>query len=254
MIRSIIYIFTLIILVSCSNPKNETYNELYLVTELNLKNDSVVKSKSSQFHSHVEVKGSNQIWNKKFFTKTYETLNKPTYNYYDSILFRLDFNKKGELTRINNWNQILLKVKEQVLEMTNGEPVTDPVLKDFINNVCLDSNLIVNKNIKEIMLFNIGYSFILDSIKFKKNNPEYKVFYNKNDIILRVKDIDVTQLSQEIINPIQSTLNLEGCITKAIREVQIIISNNQITSAFLKTKIWQGNNGPYSNELYLTIE
>ena len=239
---------------SCTDSPEQYYNELYIVTNLSLENDSVIKNKSSQFHSQVEINGFNQIWNKKFFKKTYETLDKPTYHYYDSIKFISEFNKEGELVRINNWDEILLKVEEQVAEITNGEPVTDPKVQEFIDNYCLDSNLIVNKNIREIMLFNIGYSFILDSISFKKDYPEYMVIHDKDEIILRATNIDVTDITKEITPPILNTLEIEGDFNKAKQEVQIVMSDNQITRAFLKTRMLLDQNNPISNELYLTIE
>lgn len=254
--KIVIIIYSACLLFSCSEVEDKNYDGLFLITELSLEGDSIIENKSRQFHSQVSIEGFNQKWNKKFFVKTYETLDKPTYTYYDSLLFDTQFNTNGELIRVNNWKQIYSKAEEGVLEITNGEPVTDPILQDFINNVCLDSSLIINKNTKEISLFNIGYTYLLDSTGFIKNNPDYSINYENNLTVISTGKINATNKLKDITDPILSSLGMEneGNVSESQEEIQIVIFNKRIIRAFHKISIWIDGSGPYSREFYMTEE
>lgn len=188
--------FLILSLLSCKSEKDEkSAPKNYLnciVSEYNSINDSIVSDELIEYYLNATCVSKRYYFNKQFFRREFNG-DYFEYQILDSINIDLSINSQYEIVRINNWTEILNKIKSysnQLLQ--NAPPEKRDNLVKFIENVALDSVAIVNKNTQDIQLyflvlqeFNNGFSddqmnfdhIIMDSIETIRSTD---ILYNNN--------------------------------------------------------------------------
>lgn len=175
----------LLIFGACSREEGKVYNDFngeYLVQYEVRLNDSLLPEKTIEYFAGIDLLDNNYSWKKRFFTRTFDTNSVDgTFFVFDSLYIHSRINSKAEIVQIVNWSELYQKVSGLVSSMVDTTSQGYEEVKDLVENVSLDSSLIVAKNTQDMAVFLAAFRFSMGEDVFPlkviriKDEGDYRI-------------------------------------------------------------------------------